>query len=364
VLRFAVLGHFFRLARSGHYALWRMEQDIRFCQVDGHRVAYATVGDGPLLFFGGGRWVSHLEEEWEDPAYRSFIGELARTHRVVRLDRLGVGLSDRDVDAPPTTAGDARAIATVVDTFGDAPASFLAACAGAPGVVHYASGNPARVRSIVFFGAFANRNDIPPDKRRSLVEFVRTNWGLGSQLLASVINPRASGDEMLALAAFQRRAASSSIAAALLELELENDITALLPTVTAPALVLHRRGDRAVPIACGREVASLLPDARFAPLAGEAHAPWLDDRGETLRALRAFLDGGAEPAEVNGDSPLTRRETEVLRLVATGLSNREIASSLIVSEHTVHRHVANILRKLAQSTRAGAVAHAARAGLI
>ncbi len=340
-----------------------MEQDIRFCKVDGHRIAYATVGDGPLLFFGGGRWVSHLEEEWEDAQYRSFVGELARTHRVVRFDRLGVGLSERDVDAPPTTEGDARAIATVVDTFGDAPASFLAACAGAPGVVHYASGSPERVRSVVFFGAFASRRDIPPEKRRSLVEFVRTNWGLGSQLLASVINPRATGDETMALAAFQRRAASANVAAALLELELESDIGGLLPRVSAPALVMHRRGDRAVPIACGREVASLLPTARFVPLTGEAHAPWLDDRAETLRALRAFLDAG-EPAEANGDSPLTRRETEVLRLVATGLSNREIASSLIVSEHTVHRHVANILRKLAQSTRAGAVAQAARAGLI
>ena len=54
----------------------------------------------------------------------------------------------------------------------------------------------------------------------------------------------------------------------------------------------------------------------------------------------------------------------MLRLVATGLSNREIASSLVLSEHTVHRHVANILRKLTLSTRAAASAYAARAGLI
>jgi len=67
---------------------------------------------------------------------------------------------------------------------------------------------------------------------------------------------------------------------------------------------------------------------------------------------------------VNGDSPLTQRETEVLRLVASGLSNREIAGSLVLSEHTVHRHVANILRKLTQSTRVGAATHATRLGLI
>ena len=54
----------------------------------------------------------------------------------------------------------------------------------------------------------------------------------------------------------------------------------------------------------------------------------------------------------------------MLRLVAAGLSNREIASSLILSEHTVHRHVANILRKLGQSSRAGATALATRNGYI
>ena len=70
------------------------------------------------------------------------------------------------------------------------------------------------------------------------------------------------------------------------------------------------------------------------------------------------------PFSSESDSPLTARETEVLRLVAAGLSNREIASSLVLSEHTVHRHVANVLRKLVQSSRAAAAAHATRAGYI
>ena len=81
------------------------------------------------------------------------------------------------------------------------------------------------------------------------------------------------------------------------------------------------------------------------------------------RALAGFLDDTA-PAETNGDSPLSSREAEVLRLVAAGLSNREIAGSLVLSEHTVHRHVANILRKLTQSSRAAAAAHATRVGYI
>jgi LuxR family transcriptional regulator, maltose regulon positive regulatory protein len=55
---------------------------------------------------------------------------------------------------------------------------------------------------------------------------------------------------------------------------------------------------------------------------------------------------------------------EVLGLVAEGLTNREIADRLILSEHTIHRHVANILRKMDASSRAAAVASAARTGLL
>jgi len=145
--------------------------------------------------------------------------------------------------------------------------------------------------------------------------------------------------------------------------DLRSNLRDVLPEVTAPALVLHRRGDRTVPIARGRELASLLPNARFVPLSGDSHLPWLDDQRELQRALAGFLDDAVAPP-VNGDSPLTTRETEVLRLVASGLSNREIAGTLVLSEHTVHRHVANIRRKLAQSSRAAATAHAARLGLI
>jgi LuxR family maltose regulon positive regulatory protein len=62
--------------------------------------------------------------------------------------------------------------------------------------------------------------------------------------------------------------------------------------------------------------------------------------------------------------PLTRRELEILGLVAEGLNNHTIAKRLFVSEHTVHRHLANILNKLDVSTRAAAVAQASRRGLL
>ncbi len=341
-----------------------MEQEIRFCELDGRRIAYAAVGEGPLLLFGG-RWVTHLEEEWAHPASRGFFEELARTHRVVRYDRLGTGLSDRRLAEPPTAEKETRMLAAVHEASGGEPAIlFACSCAGLAST-RYAADLPKRVRKVVYYGAYAARDDIPEVTRRSLVDFARVNWQLAAQMLAGLFMPHGSGDEIAAFSRYQRHAADAEVAAAFIELDLGSDVRELLPQVAMPALVLHRRGDRTVPIGRGRELASLLPNARFVALNGDAHLPWLEDQRELQRALAGFLEeAGPTEAEANGDSPLSRRETEVLRLVAAGLSNREIASSLVLSEHTVHRHVANILRKLTQSSRAAAAAHGTRAGLI
>jgi len=339
-----------------------MEQEIRFCHVDGKRLAYATVGEGPLLVFSA-RWITHLEDEWELPEVRSFFESFAQSYRVVRYDRIGVGLSDRELPHPPTIESEARALGTVLDACGaDEPAIvFACSCAGFATAM-FARDNPERVSKIVFFGGYADRDDIPDATRRSLVDFVRTNWLLASQMLAGLFAPHASGDEISRLSSHKRRSADAEVAAAFLEFDLESDQRDLLPLVTTPSLVLHRRGDRAVPIGRGRELAALLPNARFVPLAGDAHLPWVGDQRDLNRALAGFL-GDTAAQSVNGFSPLTSRETEVLRLVASGLSNREIASSLVLSEHTVHRHVANILVKLRVTSRAAAAAYAAKHGL-
>jgi DNA-binding CsgD family transcriptional regulator len=101
-------------------------------------------------------------------------------------------------------------------------------------------------------------------------------------------------------------------------------------------------------------------------LDGDLHPPWLGDSAAVVAALTRFLDDHdpAAPAATNDGGPLSEREREILRLVADGLSDAEIAERLIVSPHTVHRHMANIRSKLRQPSRAAAVAHAAREGLI
>src|SRR5689334_9367301 len=65
-----------------------MGQEIRFVHVDGQRVAYATIGEGPLLVFSA-RWITHLEDEWELPEVRRFFETFAQDYRVVRYDRIG-----------------------------------------------------------------------------------------------------------------------------------------------------------------------------------------------------------------------------------------------------------------------------------
>jgi len=87
---------------------------------------------------------------------------------------------------------------------------------------------------------------------------------------------------------------------------------------------------------------------------------------EVARA-RAVLEGAAaSPAPVSEDRKggLTPREIEVLRLISNGLNNQAIAERLFISEHTVHRHVANTLTKLNVSSRSAAVAQAGRLGLL
>jgi DNA-binding CsgD family transcriptional regulator len=159
------------------------------------------------------------------------------------------------------------------------------------------------------------------------------------------------------------------VAASLLELIYETDVRDDLPTVRAPALVVHREHDRAMRLRGAREVAALLPRAELVTLPGDAHLPWHGDGDAVLRAVAPFLGIKAPPVPVREQvtgmlDELSAREKEVLGLVAQGLSDSQIAERLVISPHTVHRHVANILAKLRLPTRAAAAARAAGAGLL
>lgn len=84
---------------------------------------------------------------------------------------------------------------------------------------------------------------------------------------------------------------------------------------------------------------------------------------ELTQALLREHEAKAAPDRNDSQAVITPREVDVLRLVAHGLSNSQIAKRLVVSEFTIKRHVANLLAKLDLPTRAAAAAYAARKGL-
>jgi pimeloyl-ACP methyl ester carboxylesterase/DNA-binding CsgD family transcriptional regulator len=341
-----------------------LDQEIRFCDAAGARVAYATVGTGPPLLLPA-LWIGHLELQWDDPSFRAFVGTLADHRTVVRYDRVGTGLSDRPTAPDLSLDAEVRTLVAVADAAGLSELSLLGMSFGACSAAAFAAAFPERVRSVVLFGGFARGEEIAPAPlRAALADTVRAHWGAGARLLADVWLPGGDAPMRDRFARLQRAAATPEIAAAMLEAVYEVDLRDVLARVRAPALVLHRRQDRAMPFAQGREAASLLPDGRFVALEGDAHLPWVGDGAAVLEAVSGFLDAQHPTRPVDPESPLSEREAEVLRLVADGLSDAEIAGRLIVSPHTVHRHVANIRFKLGQPSRAAAAAYATRRGLI
>jgi len=343
-------------------------EQIRFLSFGGRRVAYALSGEGPPLV-AAAWWVSHLELDWQDEACRRFWEALADGHTLVRYDRLGVGMSDREgLDVQPTAEGEVALLGRVLDELELERVALIGGSSGGCSAISFAARFPERVERLLLYGAYADGAAVSSRQvREAIVTTVRSHWGLGSRLLADIFLGNVGSAEQARFARYQRAATSAETAARLLELIYRTDVRAELPLVQAPTLVVHRRSDRAIPYALGRELAAAIPHAALVPLHGGAHFPWAGDAHSVVRALRSALDPDVTPPGSGGEPPavtLSAREREVLALVAQGLNDREIAAQLVVSPHTVHRHVANIRHKLGRGSRTAAVAEAARLGLL
>lgn len=340
---------------------------VRFLDFAGRRVAYTATGTGPPLV-APAWWISHLELDRADPAFRDLWDSVAEGFRLVRYDRPGVGMSDREVREDDLTLdGELALLRAVIDGTDLDRVTLVGGSSGSSAAIAYAARHPDRVERLLLYGAYADGPSItPPDVREAVLATVRSHWGLGSRMLADLFVGDADAAERERLARYQRAAASPEVAAALLESVYRTDVRADAAAVCAPTLVVHRRGDRAIPYRLGRELAATIPDATLIPLEGTAHFPWAGDRQSVARALRSVLapPPPARPVGEPASVRLSAREREVLRLVADGLSDREIAEQLVLSRHTVHRHVANIRHKLGRGSRSAAVAEAARLGLL
>jgi pimeloyl-ACP methyl ester carboxylesterase/DNA-binding CsgD family transcriptional regulator len=285
----------------------------------------------------------------------------------VWYDRLGCGLSDRD-GFEPSLENDVAQLVAVLDHAGIERAHLIGYSYGAPPVAMFAVRYPQRVERLVFYSAFARGAAVSSrEAHEALKQVIRLDWGVGSRALASRLVPNASSQDLAWFDRFQRRATSARTAVWLLDHRWTLDVRDLLPSVRAPTLVLHNSDDRAVPLSAGEEIAALVPGAQLRVLDGNEHDPFIRDSGSVVEEILAFVEGRdpvREPVARRAAAALTPREREVLRHIAHGNANKQIASSLGVTVATVERHVTNLYRKLGAHGRADATRAAVAMGLV
>jgi pimeloyl-ACP methyl ester carboxylesterase/DNA-binding CsgD family transcriptional regulator len=331
------------------------DQVVRHVAVGGDSVAYSVVGTGPPLLVGGW-WCSHLTLNWQDPGFRGYMSRLADRHAVIRYDRPGSGASDRSGRVPEDLDAEIAVMSGLIDALGLDRVAVIGASSAAAVAAGLAATRPDVVERLVLYGAFARGEDIAtPSARAMMLDVIAGHWGLGSRLLADVFIPGATNDEREAFAQFQRQSATPEEAAGSLAAAYSLDATAHLAALSVRTTVLHRKDDRAVPFALGLDVARQIRGSTFVELEGEDHFPWRGDADAvadaTLRALGHHVPAKPVPP---GPDAITDREREILRLVADGLTDAQIGERLVLSPHTVHRHIANARTKLGVRSRAAA----------
>ncbi len=292
---------------------------IRFFRArDGKRIAWSLDGpdDAPLLVCPAW-WVSHVEKDWEDPRFRTFFAKLAREFRVVRYDRAGVGLSDRLETHPQAGLdGELALLEQVVDEADAVRASLLGISCGGPVAVAYAAKHPERIERLVLYGSYVDGADVSdPEVRKAMIALVRAHWGLGSRALADVFFPEIERDRLDRYTARQRESSDAETAACLLDLTYRLDVRSIARRVRAPTAVVHRRRDRAIPLAAGRELAASIPGATFVSLDGKSHPPW-EGASDVPDTILGFLRG--EPGAAAGAASGCRLDERTRELVVDG----------------------------------------------
>lgn len=350
----------------------RTRQRIRFLEAsDGTQLAWAEAGEGPLLVKAS-NWMTHLEFEWESPVWRHWMRFFSSHFRFVRYDERGCGLSDRK----PATVSPARWVSDLEDVceVADArePFTLLGVSQGSLACIQYAVRHPERVARMILYGSYARGYNLRGNaeaKREyhAIVEAIKVGWGKDNpafrQLFTSRFIPEGTSEQVAWFNELCLKTVSPSMAADLLQLRGNVDITRLLAQVRVPTLVIHAADDGVVPPAEGRLLASSIPGAQFVELDSKNHV-LLEHEPAWTRFQEAVLDfAGAAPARRDDVfSALSPREREVLALLSEGLDNRQIGERLVISEKTVRNHVSNVYDKLGVWTRAQAVVFARENG--
>jgi pimeloyl-ACP methyl ester carboxylesterase len=283
-------------------------------------LAYQVFGDGPVELVFVGPMVSHMELFWAMPEFKAFFEQLATFCRVLLFDKAGVGLSD---PIPKVRTLDDRAaeIEAVMDAVGFGKPVLFGMSEGGPQAIVFAAKRPERTRALILYGSTSfmatGWDDLDRDpaevRARLLPELgedytpsteqlarlkemgraARSEWGSGATAKAMFPSVRS----MRQLAMFERMSASPGMLRATIESVFRIDVRPILPTITAPTLVVHARDDP-LPVQYGRYLADHIPGARYLEVDGADHAPWFTDPDRILTGIEEFLTGShAAPAQ-------------------------------------------------------------------
>lgn len=346
-----------------------MEPSIQYAKTsDGVSIAFWTLGEGnPFVHMPSAPFIPALRL-WHTPRGRRWCELLAEKRKLVRYDYRGFGHSDRDV-----TDFSIEARVTDLDAVIERIAPERVALFGyfwsGPVAIAYAARHPERVSHLVLWCTSPRGSDLfaSDAQHQALSELAEKDWTWFTESFAHRALGWSAGDEARQFAVYLRETATPAAARAAWNACFDVDVSDLVSQVRAPTLVIQRRGLDAPGMNVAHSIAARIPDARLAVVEGELVIPYADDMEDVLSIIDGFL-GEGPPAEVGLEEPdesaLTSRETEVLKLVASGCSNKEIAQQLCVSVFTVQRHVANIYNKIGARGRADATAYALRHGLL
>jgi class 3 adenylate cyclase len=179
---------------------------------------------------------------------------------------------------------------------------------GGPLSILCAATYPDRVSALALYGAsarFARAEDYPwglpadvyDDEQRK--QAILDQWGEGA--LLEVFAPSFADDEDAreVWGAFQRLGASPSMGLATLEAILQIDVREILPTISVPTLIMHRRDDRAVDVRSSRYMAERVPQARYVELEGADHLWFVGDVDAIFNEVEEFLTGARRSAVSN-----------------------------------------------------------------
>ncbi len=331
---------------------------------DGVRIAFFATGEGPPLVHMPPVPLGHLLYEWQNPANRAYFERIAESHTLIRYDSRGAGLSARDVTDYSLDAK-LRDMDAVVNQLSLGRFALLGFGHSGAVAIAYTARHPDRVSHLILWHSYAKSSDVTSISRieaaRSLIQ---KDWTVYSQLEGYRVSGWAGGRAAAWYSDYIKESVTPDGLIAAYKSIGDTDVSELLPLVHAPTLVIARLASEVLPMEIARNLTATIPDARLVGLEGTGVIPFPDVAEQFVGAVTQFLGETQDaPATVASASPLTPRETEVLRLIAAGHTSNEISNQLSLSVRTIGRHITNIYTKIGARTRADATAYAIRHGL-